>query len=174
MRARQIAIVIMGISGSGKTTVGAMLAGRLQWRFRDGDSLHPATNIAKMSRGVPLTDEDRWPWLRAIVAVLGRWAEDGQSGVITCSALKHAYRRIIIDSNPAIRLVYLKGRRDLILQRMMARHGHFMPISLLDSQLQILEEPEVEEHPIVVSIERSPEEIVTEIVARLALTGTPV
>lgn len=157
--------VIMGVSGSSKTTVAAMLTGRLRWRFEEGDNLHPAANIAKMSRGVPLTDEDRGPWLHAIAAVIAGWIAEGQSGVVACSALKRAYRRIIIGGNPAVRLVYLKGSRELILRRMAARHGHFMPLSLLDSQFETLEEPTSEEHPIILSIDRRPEEIVTQIAA---------
>jgi carbohydrate kinase (thermoresistant glucokinase family) len=164
---RPIVLVIMGVSGSGKTTVSAMLAGRLNWRFEEGDSLHSAANVAKMSRGEPLTDEDRWPWLRAIAAVVADWIAEGQSGIVACSALKRAYRRIIIDENPAARLVYLKGSRELILKRMAARHGHFMPLSLLDSQFETLEEPTPEENAIVVSIDRRPEEIVAEIAATL-------
>ncbi len=155
----------MGVSGSGKTTVTAMLAGRLHWRFEEGDSHHSAANIAKMSRGAPLTDDDRRPWLHAIAAVIAGWIAEGQFGVIACSALKRAYRRVIIDENPAVRLVYLKGSRELILRRMAARHGHFMPVSLLDSQFEALEEPTPEEHALVISIDRRPEEIVAEIAA---------
>jgi carbohydrate kinase (thermoresistant glucokinase family) len=164
---KPIVVVVMGVSGSGKTTVAAMLAGRLGWRFEEGDSLHSAANIAKMSHGVPLTDEDRWPWLQAIAEVIAGWIAEGQSGVVACSALKQAYRRIIIGANPAVRLVYLKGSRDLILRRMAARQGHFMPLTLLDSQFDALEEPTPEEHPIIVSIERKPAEIVAEIEAAL-------
>jgi carbohydrate kinase (thermoresistant glucokinase family) len=161
-------IVVMGVSSSGKTTVASLLAGRLHWEFEDGDNLHPADNIAKMSRGIPLTDEDRWPWLRAIAAVIDRWIAEDQSGIIACSALKRAYRRIIVDDNPAVLLVYLKGSRELIRRRMAARQGHFMPPALLDSQFDILEEPTPEEHPLVISIERRPDEIVAEIAAAVA------
>ena len=166
--ARPIVVVVMGVSGSGKTTVAAMLAGRLHWRFEEGDNLHSAVNIAKMSHGIPLTDEDRWPWLRAIAAVIAGWIDEGQSGVVACSALKRAYRRIIINDNPAVRLVYLKGPRELILKRMAARHGHFMPLALLDSQFATLEEPTPDEHPLVMSIDRKPDEIVAAIAAALA------
>jgi carbohydrate kinase (thermoresistant glucokinase family) len=158
-------IVVMGVSGSGKTTVASLLAGRLCWEFEEGDNFHPATNIAKMSQGIPLTDEDRRPWLEAIAAVIGRWTAEGRSGVVACSALKRVYRRIIVGDTPAVRLVYLKGSRDLIAQRMAARHGHFMPLALLESQFDILEEPTPEEYALVVSINRRPDEIVTEIVA---------
>lgn len=166
--ARPVVVVVMGVSGSGKTTVAAMLAGRLHWQFEEGDNLHSAANIAKMSRGIPLTDEDRWPWLEAIAATINRWIAEGRSGVIACSALKQAYRRIIINNNPAIRLVYLKGSRELILRRMAARHGHFMPLALLDSQFDTLEEPTPEEDALVVSIDHRPDELVTEIAAALA------
>jgi gluconokinase len=166
--ARPTVVVVMGVSGSGKTTVAAMLAGRLHWRFEEGDNLHSAANIAKMSRGIPLTDEDRWPWLQAIAAVITSWIADGQSGVIACSTLKQAYRRIIIDGKPAVRLVYLQGSRELIQRRMAARHGHFMPLTLLDSQFDILEEPTPEEHALVISIDHRPDEIVTEIAAAVA------
>jgi carbohydrate kinase (thermoresistant glucokinase family) len=162
---RPAVVVIMGVSGSGKTTVAAMLAGRLNWQFEEGDSLHSAANIAKMSRGIPLTDEDRQPWLEAIAAVIDRWITEGRSGVVACSALKRAYRRLIINGNPAVRLVYLKGSRELILRRMAARQGHFMPLALLDSQFATLEEPTPEEHAIVVSIDHRPDEIVAEIAA---------
>ena len=165
---RPTVAIVMGVSGSGKTTVAAMLAGRLHWEFEEGDNLHSAANIAKMSRGIPLTEEDRWPWLEAIAAVIDRWIAEGRSGVVACSALKRAYRRIIVDGNPAVRLVYLKGSRELILRRMAARHGHFMPLALLDSQFDTLEEPMPEEHAFVVSIDRRPDEIVAEIAAALA------
>lgn len=160
----------MGVSGSGKTTIAAMLAGRLHWRFEEGDNLHSPANIEKMSRGIPLTEDDRGPWLRAIAAVVSGWTADGKPGVIACSALTRAYRQIIMGGNPAVRLVYLKGSRELILRRLAARQGHFMPLSLLDSQFATLEEPTPEEHPIVVSIEGRPEEIVTEIAAALMVS----
>lgn len=168
--ATPVAVVVMGVSGSGKTSIGAMLADRLHWRFEEGDGLHSPANIEKMSRGLPLTDDDRGPWLRAIAALISGWTAEGQRGVIACSALTRAYRQIIMGSNPAVRLVYLKGSRELILRRMTARQGHFMPPSLLDSQFAILEEPTPEEHPIVVSIEGRPEEIVTEIAAGLTVS----
>lgn len=163
-----VVVVIMGVSGSGKTTVGAMLAERLHWRFEEGDSLHPAANVAKMSRGVPLTDEDRWPWLQAIASVIASWVAQGQCGVVACSALRRAYRQILISNNPAVRLVYLKGSHELVRRRLAARHGHFMPVSLLDSQFETLEEPGADEHPIVIAIDRRPDEIVTEITTALS------
>ncbi len=164
-----IVVVVMGVSGSGKTTVAAMLAGRLHWRFEEGDSLHSPANVTKMSSGISLTDEDRLPWLRAIAAVIAGWITQGQCGIVTCSALKRSYRRILTSGNQAVRLVYLKGSKELIRLRLSARHGHFMPPSLLDSQFETLEEPEPDEHSIVISIERRPEDIVTEIVTAIGV-----
>lgn len=165
--ARPIVVAITGVSGPGKTTVAAMLAGRLHWRFEEDDNLHSAANIAKMSRGIPLIDNDRRGWLRAIALVIAGWIAEGLSGVVACSALKRIYRQIIIGGNAAVRLVYLRGSRELILRRIAAHHGHFTPVSLLDSQFEILEEPTPEERPIVISIDRRPEQIVTDIIAAI-------
>jgi gluconokinase len=162
-------IVIMGVSGSGKTTVGALLAGRLHWELADADSFHSATNVAKMRDGIPLTDEDRWPWLQAIAAWIDAERGAGRHGVVTCSALKRSYRDIIIDGRDDVRLVYLKGDFDRIAHRMVARHGHFMPLALLQSQFDTLEEPEPDEKPIVASIEGKPRDIVGQIVSALNL-----
>jgi gluconokinase len=153
----------MGVSGSGKTTVAAMLAGRLHWTFEEGDNLHPQANVEKMHSGIPLTDEDRKPWLRAIAAWIDHTREQHEHGVITCSALKREYRRIIIGDRSDVRLVYLKGERSLIAKRLAARHGHFMPPSLLQSQFDTLEEPGPDETAIVVPIGASPREIVDRI-----------
>jgi gluconokinase len=161
----------MGVSGSGKTTVAAMLAGRLHWAFEEGDSLHPPENVAKMHSGIPLTDEDRLPWLRVVAAWIDHWRERREHGIITCSALKRAYRRIIIGDRSDVRLVYLKGDQSLIAKRLAARHGHFMPPSLLQSQFDALEEPGPDENPIVVPIGASPREIVDMIQARLIAEG---
>jgi carbohydrate kinase (thermoresistant glucokinase family) len=159
--------VVMGVSGSGKTTVAVLLAAALGWEFQEGDALHPPANVEKMSRGVPLTDEDRWPWLELIARRIDGWLAAGRSGVVTCSALKHAYRRLIVGDRPRVRLVYLQGDRALIHQRMAARHEHFMPLALLDSQLATLEEPGPEERPITVPIGGTPSEIVAQVVRRL-------
>jgi gluconokinase len=164
-----VVLVVMGVSGCGKSTVGGLLAGRLHWRFEDGDHLHPASNIAKMSQGIALTDADRRPWLDAVAAVIRQWLAAGDSGVVTCSALKRAYREVIVGGSPQVRLVYLQGSRELIVRRMTARHGHFMPVSLLDSQFATLEEPTPDERPIVVSVEQRPEQIVREIESALGL-----
>ena len=159
--------VMMGVSGSGKTTIAKGVAEREGWRLVEGDDFHPASNVAKMKSGTPLTDEDRWPWLRAIAHEIDAIRGRGESAVVTSSALKRAYRDILIDGRPDVALVYLKGSKDLIGKRMAARKGHFMPPSLLDSQFATLEEPTADEHPIVVSIEPPPDEIVDDVVRKL-------
>jgi len=160
-------VVVMGVSSSGKTTVAAMLAGRLHVHFLEGDDLHPPANVAKMRSATPLTDDDRWPWLAAIAQRIDQWRAAGEGGVVTCSALKRAYRAILIGDRPEVALVYLKGSRELIHHRMAHRHEHFMPVALLDSQFATLEEPGPDEHPIVVDVGPTPAEIVTNIVAEL-------
>lgn len=159
-------LVVMGVSGSGKTTVAALLAGRLGWDFEDGDDFHPPANVAKMHGGTPLTNEDRWPWLRAIAAWIDAVRASGQHGVVACSALKRAYRDILI-TGPDVRLVYLQGSRALIGQRQAARHNHFMPATLVESQFAALEEPGPDEHPLVVSVEPRPAQIVDVIVQQI-------
>jgi carbohydrate kinase (thermoresistant glucokinase family) len=159
--------IVMGVSGSGKTTVAAMLAGALGVAFLEGDELHPRSNVEKMRSGTPLTDEDRRPWLRAIAARIDEWRAARKAGVVTCSALKRAYRDILIGDRPEVRLVYLKGSHRLIHDRMAARHEHFMPVGLLDSQFATLEEPGPDEHPIVVDVGGTPEQIVAEILRQL-------
>ena len=160
-------LVMMGVSGSGKTTVAKGVADRLGWQILEGDKLHPPANIAKMSAGTPLTDEDRWPWLHAIAAAIDDWRANGVSGVVACSALKRVYRDILIGPRPDVVLVYLQGSHDLIAKRMAARHGHFMPPGLLDSQFVTLEEPSEAERPIVASIARPPDAIITTIIEKL-------
>ena len=161
------AIVVMGVSGAGKSTVGKLIAARLDCPFRDADSFHPKANIEKMSRGAPLTDADRWPWLNAIAAWIAEHRAAGTTCVVTCSALKRAYRDVLVGTRPDVRLVYLKGRHDLIARRIATRHGHFMPPELLDSQFAALEEPQAAERPIVTSIAPHPREIVKDIVSKL-------
>jgi len=166
MKAKAI-IIVMGVSGSGKTTVAAMLAGALGAAFLEGDDLHPRSNVEKMKSGTPLTDADRLPWLQAIARKIDEWRAGGKGGVVTCSALKRAYRDILIGNRPEVRLVYLKGSHDLIHRRMAARHEHFMPLGLLDSQFATLQEPDPDERPIVVDVAGSPAEIVAEIIRQL-------
>jgi gluconokinase len=162
-------LVLMGVSGSGKTTVGALLAGRLGWSAAEADDFHPAANIAKMRSGIPLDDADRLPWLAAIAAQIDRWRAEGGHGVITCSALKRRYRDLIIGGRPEVRLVFLQGERELIADRLAARLGHFMPPTLLESQFAALEEPTPEERPIVVPIHEPPQELAERIIAVLDL-----
>jgi carbohydrate kinase (thermoresistant glucokinase family) len=154
----------MGVSGSGKTTIGRHLAQRLGWKFAEGDGLHPPENVAKMRSGRPLTDTDRAPWLAAIAEVVDGWIGCGECGVITCSALKRQYRGQIIGDRREVRLVYLEGSRELIAERLARRQGHFMPASLIDSQFATLEPPGADENPIVVSIDQ-PIELIAERVA---------
>jgi gluconokinase len=162
-------IVVMGVSGSGKSTVASMLAHRLRWTYEDGDWFHPEANVEKMHHGEPLTDEDRWPWLRAIAAWIDNTRKAGTHGVVACSALKRAYRDILVGERRDVRLVFLKGDRELIGRRIAARDDHFMPAALLDSQFAALEEPAADERPIVVSIAPHPREIVDDIVNALGI-----
>lgn len=154
------AVLVMGVSGSGKSTAGELLAHRLGWPFLDADDVHPAANIAKMIAGVPLTDADREPWLRAIAAWLARGYGDGESAVVACSALKRSYRDLLRAAAPGLRLVYLTGDPDLLSQRVAHRRGHFFPIRLLHAQLRDLEVPGADEDPIVVDAAGPPEKIV--------------
>lgn len=169
--ARPLVLVVMGVSGSGKTTVARGLAERLGWRFQEGDALHPSANVAKMSAGTPLSDGDRWPWLAAVAAVIDGWRAEGVSGIVTCSALKRAYRAVLMGGRPDVRLVYLAGDKALIAGRMAARKGHFMPAALLDSQFAALEVPGADERPIVVDIGPAPGAIVDALVERVAAVG---
>jgi gluconokinase len=157
----------MGVSGSGKTTVAVLLSAALGCQFQEGDDLHPAANVQKMHSGTPLTDADRLPWLRKIADEIDGWRARGESGILTCSALKHSYRDIIIGDRPDVTLIYLKGSRELIHRRMAARHEHFMPLALLDSQFATLQEPTSDEHPLTVDVGGRPAEIVTEIVRQM-------
>jgi carbohydrate kinase (thermoresistant glucokinase family) len=166
-------VVVMGVSGCGKSTIASMLAHRLNWIYEDGDWFHPQSNVRKMHAGEPLTDEDRWPWLHGIAAWIDASRRVGNHGTVACSALKRAYRDILVGERRDVRIVYLKGERDLIARRLAARDGHFMPPSLLDSQFAALEEPQPDEHPIVVSIVPHPREIVEEIVKRLGEDASP-
>jgi gluconokinase len=159
--------VVMGVSGSGKTTIAKRVAEREGWRLVEGDDFHPPENVAKMHAGIPLTDEDRWPWLRAIAREIDAIRARGESAVVTSSALKRAYRDILIGGRPDVALVYLQGSHDLIAKRLAARTGHFMPPTLLDSQFATLEEPAADEHPIVVSIAPTPDEIVEDVMKKL-------
>ena len=164
---RPFAIVVMGVSGSGKSTVAARLAARLDWQFAEGDTFHPAANVAKMRDGIALSDEDRWPWLDAIAAWIDAQRAKGRHCVVACSALKRAYRERLLDGHHDVRFVYLKADYALVARRMAARQGHYMPVTLLQSQFDALEEPGSAENPLTVSIEHAPDEIVERIVAEL-------
>lgn len=155
-----LVVVMMGVSGSGKTTIARGVAGRLGWDVLEGDAYHPPVNVEKMSHGIPLDDSDRLPWLHAIAAAIDAELAAGRSSIVACSALKRGYRDILIGARRNVALVYLKGAPDLLAERMKRRTGHFMPPSLLASQLATLEEPGPDEAPIVVSVAPPPEEIV--------------
>jgi gluconokinase len=160
---------MMGVSGSGKSTIADSLARRLGWRYEDGDRFHPPGNVKKMSAGHALTDEDRWPWLKAIADEIDRVCASGERAVIACSALKRAYRDILVHGRDDVRIVFLDGTQALIAERLAARKGHFMPPDLLASQFKTLERPAADERPITVSIDASVERIVDDIVSQLNL-----
>ncbi len=163
------AVCVMGVSGSGKTSIGEGLAARLGYAFLEGDRLHPPANVEKMSKGIPLVDDDRWPWLDAIGAEIARHLKAGEGLVLSCSALKRAYRdRLRAAAGGRLAFVYLDGSRDLLGERMGAREGHFMPLSLLDSQLATLEVPSGEPGTVTVAINADVETIVTRAVDGLA------
>jgi gluconokinase len=161
------ALVVMGVSGSGKSTVAEHLAARLGWKYVDGDLFHPTNNVAKMSAGHPLSDEDRWPWLKAIAGEIDRVCAANTRAVVACSALKRAYRDILVHGRDDVRIVFLDGTQDLIAKRLTARKGHFMPPGLLDSQFKTLEPPQPSERPIAVSIDASVEAIIDDIIRQL-------
>ena len=167
-------ILVMGITGSGKTTIGELLARSLGWTFADADDFHSAANKAKMHQGIPLTDADRGPWLAAIRAQMLRWAEAKENGVITCSALKQSYRDFLLapdagapNFSEEVKIIYLRGTPALIASRVHERTGHFAGECLIASQLATLEEPE---HAITVDVDHTPQQIVNEIARRLNLT----
>jgi gluconokinase len=157
-------IVLMGVSGSGKTAVGERLAAALDAEFAEGDAYHPPANVEKMKSGVALDDADRWPWLATLAREIGRWLDAGQSVVLACSALKQRYRDILGGGRPEVRFVYLRGSERLIRKRLAARRGHFMPASLLASQFAALEEPA---DAITVDVDGPPDAIVARILTGL-------
>jgi gluconokinase len=161
------ALIVMGVSGSGKSTIAASLAARLGWTFEDGDRFHPASNVAKMAAGHPLTDEDRWPWLQAIADEIDRVCRTGGHVVIACSALKRVYRNLLVHERGDVRIVFLEGTKALIADRLVRRKHHFMPPGLLDSQFKTLEPPESDEHVITAPIDASVKTIVENIVGQL-------
>lgn len=165
------AVVVMGVSGAGKTTIAEALAARLGFSLRDADEFHPQSNIDKMSAGTPLTDEDRWPWLRAIAKAIDEAGASGRPMVVTCSALKRAYRDILLHGRNDVIFAYLRGSRALIASRLAARKGHFMPPALLDSQFTTLEEPSADEPAITLDIARPVAVIVDDLLSQVAWTA---
>ena len=160
-------LIVMGVSGSGKSTVGALLAGRLGWALIEGDDLHPQANIDKMAHGIPLDDDDRAPWLDAIGQRMDQWRAEGSRGVLTCSALKRTYRDTLAHGRPEVCFIYLQGDKAVIAERLARRLGHFMPPDLLDSQFAALEEPGADEPVVTIPIGPAPKQLVQDIVERL-------
>ena len=160
-------LVFMGVASTGKSTIAAMLAGRLGWSFEEGDDLHPAANVAKMAAGHALNDEDRWPWLDRIAEWIDERIAAGEPGIVTCSALKRSYRDVL--RRDGVTFVHFSGERELILDRMLRRQGHFMPATLLDSQFATLEPLGDDEKHITIDIALTPAEQAAEIATRLRL-----
>jgi len=165
-------VVVMGISGSGKTTIATRLTERLGWTFAEADDFHPPANIAKMTSGTPLTDEDRWPWLESMRTWMTIRAQAGTSTVVTCSALRRCYRDVLTQAEGRVDFVHLLGDTDLILERMKTRSGHFMPESLLPSQISTLEPLEPNERGVVIENSGTPDDVVSHVVAQLDLRTT--
>ena len=168
-RARPLIIVVMGVSGAGKTTVASALGHQLGWTFQEGDALHPPANIARMKAGIPLTDADRVPWLAAVAAWIDGRRATGTPGIITCSALRRAYRDVIVGGRPDVGLVHLHGSRQLLAARLATRQGHFMPASLLESQCDTLEEPGPDEQPLVLDAGHDSASLVAEVIRHFGL-----
>ena len=168
---RPAAIIVMGVSGSGKSTIGALLAERLGWPFADADGFHPAANVAKMAAGQPLTDADRWPWLDAIAAHIGASRTAEQPVVVACSALRRAYRERLRAGHGDLIFLHLAGAPEVIATRQAARQGHFMPPSLMASQFATLEDPAAEADAVTVSVSASPHEVVGNILSSLGERG---
>jgi len=169
--ASTVTIVLIGVSGSGKSTVMARLRERLDWPSAEADEFHPPANVAKMSSGQPLNDADRWPWLRALAVWIGAREAAGENGVVTCSALKRSYRDLLREGHGSVRFVHLAATADVLQRRMAQRRGHYMPPSLLSSQLETLEPLQPDEPGIVVSSELPPDQIVDAIETWLRLSN---
>jgi gluconokinase len=166
-------VIVAGVAGSGKTTVGALLAGRLRWRFADADSFHPEANVAKMRAGIPLTDADREPWLRAITGWMDERIAANESAVVTCSALKRAYRDRLLVGRPAATMIFLMVSKEVLENRLTKRPGHFFSEKLLDSQLSALEPPEPGEHVQTVIAEGDSAQTTAKVIATLWPYGEP-
>ncbi|AIO25436.1 MULTISPECIES: gluconokinase [Burkholderia] len=161
-------LIAMGVSGAGKSRIGEMLAERLSCSYTDGDAFHSAANKEKMHHGIPLTDDDRWPWLRTIRAAIEEKQRAGETAVFTCSSLKRSYRDVLRGTDTDVRFVYLKGSFEVLHERLKSRTGHFFDPSLLKSQLDTLEEPGPDE-AIEVSIELTPEQIVDQVMLKIGI-----
>jgi carbohydrate kinase (thermoresistant glucokinase family) len=153
LAAPNLVVIVMGVSGAGKSTIAEALNAQLRWPFQEGDALHPPANVQKMHEGVPLTDQDRAPWLRAVRHWIDARIAAAEPGLITCSALKRSYRRDLVAGRTNVRLLYLKADPVVLQERLAHRSGHFMPASLLQSQLDTLEEPGPDENPIIVPVD---------------------
>jgi gluconokinase len=165
-----VIVIIFGVSGAGKTTIGKLLADELDWRFYEADDFHSQANIEKMRRGIPLTDKDRWPWLNKLRELIKRCVESGENAVLGCSALKRAYRQRLYASGE-VKFVFLRGGYALIANQLRHRRGHFMNPALLRSQFADLEEPELDEHVLTIDLGRTPIEFVEEIKTKLHLAN---
>ena len=167
--------IVMGVSGSGKSNIAEAMNDALHWPYQEGDALHPPSNVQKMHHGIPLTDADRAPWLASVKGWIDARLAAGEPGLITCSALKRAYRADLVGGRPNVRLLYLKAEPAVLEERLRQRTGHFMPASLLESQLHTLEEPGADERPIVVPVEGARDETVRDALAavRSAQEGLP-
>jgi len=165
--ARTTSIVVMGVSGSGKSTVAAGLVDRLGWEFAEGDDFHPPANVEKMRAGHPLDDDDRWPWLRSLADWIGEHERAGTSVVVTCSALKRSYRDLLGDGHPSVWFAHVTADRELLRDRVEHRTGHYMPSSLLDSQLATLEPLHDDEPGAAISGAGAPEDVVTQLLTAL-------
>ncbi|MEO9221996.1 MAG: gluconokinase [Mycobacteriaceae bacterium] len=166
-RSESSTLIVMGVSGSGKTTIADELVAQSGYVFAEGDEFHPQANVAKMHAGHPLDDEDRWPWLRSVAAWIGERERAGASAVLTCSALKRSYRELLRDGHPSVWFVHLTLPSEVIDQRLQRRQGHYMPASLLQSQLDILEPLAVDEPGVTVAGDASPAEVATEVLEAL-------
>ncbi|HEY3605224.1 MAG TPA: gluconokinase [Sporichthyaceae bacterium] len=162
-------LVLMGVSGAGKSSVAALLAGRLGWPFAEGDDMHPQANIDKMAAGHPLDDADRWPWLERIAEWIRERVAAGEGGIVTCSALKRRYRDVL--RGPGVLFVYLTSPKEQIAQRLLARHGHFMPTALLDSQFADLEPPGPDENALSIEVTGTAEQTAAQILTHLEGRG---
>jgi gluconokinase len=158
-------LIVAGVSGSGKTTVGALVAGRLHWRFADADTFHPASNVAKMRAGIPLTDADRRPWLQAITTWMDERIAQHEPAVVTCSALKRCYRDTLLDGRPEARMIFLSATPDEVARRLAVRHDHFFPSQLAASQFDTLEPPQPDERAVTVMPSGDLEDMVMAIIA---------